>query len=61
MGKLSETQRDRYSRHIMLSEIGESGQKKLLEAKVLFVSLGGPGSAVGYYLAACREKPGTYI
>ena len=52
MVKLSQTQRDRYSRHIMLSEIGESGQKKLLDAKVLVVGLGGLGSAVSYYLAA---------
>ena len=52
MVTLSETQRDRYSRHIMLSEIGESGQKKLLEARVLVVGLGGLGSAVSYYLAA---------
>jgi len=50
--KLSQTQRDRYSRHIMLSEIGESGQKRLLEARVLLVGLGGLGSAAGYYLAA---------
>jgi len=52
MTKLSQVQRDRYSRHIMLSEIGESGQKKLLDAKVLVVGLGGLGSAVSYYLAA---------
>jgi molybdopterin/thiamine biosynthesis adenylyltransferase len=52
MIKLSEIQRDRYSRHIMLPEIGESGQKKLLEAKVLVVGLGGLGSAASYYLAA---------
>jgi len=36
----------------MLPEIGESGQEKLLEAKVLLVGLGGLGSAAGYYLAA---------
>ena len=52
MTKLSQTQRDRYSRHLMLSEIGESGQKKLLEAKVLVIGLGGLGSATTYYLAA---------
>lgn len=52
MIELSQTQRDRYSRHIMLSEIGESGQKKLLEARVLVVGLGGLGSAATYYLAA---------
>jgi len=52
MAELSQTQRDRYSRHIMLSEIGEAGQKKLLGARVLLVGLGGLGSAAGYYLAA---------
>jgi len=36
----------------MLSEIGEIGQKKLLEAKVLVVGLGGLGSPISYYLAA---------
>lgn len=49
---LSGTQQDRYSRHIMLSEIGESGQKKLLDANILIVGLGGLGSPVAYYLAA---------
>lgn len=52
MSKLSKTQYQRYSRHIMLPEIGESGQKKLLESKMLIVGLGGLGSAIGYYLAA---------
>ena len=52
MVTLSGTQQDRYSRHIMLSEIGEHGQKKLLDASVLIVGLGGLGSPVAYYLAA---------
>ena len=52
MVTLSETQKERYSQHLMLSEIGESGQKKLLEAKILVVGLGGLGSPIGYYLAA---------
>jgi molybdopterin/thiamine biosynthesis adenylyltransferase len=52
MFRLSQIQRDRYSRHIMLSQVGESGQVKLLEAKVLVVGLGGLGSAASYYLAA---------
>jgi molybdopterin/thiamine biosynthesis adenylyltransferase len=52
MHELSETQRNRYSRHLMLSEIGESGQKKLLEARVLVVGLGGLGSPISYYLSA---------
>lgn len=49
---LSDDQRQRYSRHLMLAEVGEDGQKKLLAAKVLVVGAGGLGSPVGYYLAA---------
>jgi len=52
MIKLTQTQRNRYSRHLMLSEIGEDGQEKLLRAKVLVVGLGGLGSPSSYYLAA---------
>ena len=52
MAELSEIQKNRYSRHLMLSEIGEIGQKKLLDAKVLVVGLGGLGSPISYYLAA---------
>ena len=52
MAELSEIQKNRYSRHLMLSEISEIGQKKLLDAKVLIVGLGGLGSPIGYYLAA---------
>lgn len=42
----------RYSRHIILSEVGGKGQQKLLDAKVLIVGAGGLGCPVGYYLAA---------
>ncbi len=42
----------RYSRHLMLPEIGEEGQKKLLSAKVLIIGAGGLGSPLGLYLAA---------
>jgi adenylyltransferase/sulfurtransferase len=42
----------RYSRHLMLPEIGEEGQKKLLQAKVLMIGAGGLGSPLGLYLAA---------
>jgi sulfur-carrier protein adenylyltransferase/sulfurtransferase len=42
----------RYSRHFLLPELGEDGQAKLLQAKVLMVGAGGLGSPAAYYLAA---------
>ncbi len=45
-------QLNRYSRHFLLSEVGEAGQAKLLDAKVLLVGAGGLGSPTAYYLAA---------
>ena len=49
---LSDAQRARYSRHLLLSEVGESGQRAMLEGRVLLVGAGGLGSPVAYYLAA---------
>jgi len=48
----TEDQIHRYSRHIILPEVGGKGQKKLLDAKVFIVGAGGLGCPVGYYLAA---------
>ena len=45
-------QLQRYSRHFLLPEVGEEGQAKLLEAKVLLIGAGGLGSPTAYYLAA---------
>ncbi len=45
-------QLSRYSRHFLLPEVGEEGQAKLLDAKVLIVGAGGLGSPSAYYLAA---------
>jgi sulfur-carrier protein adenylyltransferase/sulfurtransferase len=42
----------RYSRHFILPEVGEEGQKKLLKSKVLLIGTGGLGSPLGLYLAA---------
>ena len=49
---LTQEQKIRYSRHFILPEIGEEGQKKLLAAKVLIIGTGGLGSPIGLYLAA---------
>ncbi|HUQ01982.1 MAG TPA: molybdopterin-synthase adenylyltransferase MoeB [Kofleriaceae bacterium] len=51
-GGLTADQRDRYSRHILLPEVGEDGQQKLLASKVLCVGAGGLGSPASLYLAA---------
>lgn len=48
----SDEQIMRYSRHILLPEVGGKGQKKLLGAKVLLIGAGGLGSPVALYLAA---------
>lgn len=45
-------QRERYSRHFLLNEVGEVGQAKLLDAKVLLLGAGGLGAPIAYYLAA---------
>ncbi len=49
---LGSEQRKRYARHIMLPEVGEEGQAKLLDAKVLCLGAGGLGSPAALYLAA---------
>jgi len=49
---LTEQQIERYSRHILLSEIGGKGQARLLAGRVLLVGLGGLGSPAALYLAA---------
>jgi molybdopterin/thiamine biosynthesis adenylyltransferase/rhodanese-related sulfurtransferase len=49
---LTATQRERYSRHLLVPEVGEAGQAALLDAKVLLVGAGGLGSPAGLYLAA---------
>ncbi len=49
---LNPEQRNRYSRHLLLPEVGEEGQKKLLGARVLLLGAGGLGSPAALYLAA---------
>jgi len=50
--QFSADQLQRYSRHFLLPEVGEAGQAKLLDAKVLLIGAGGLGSPTAYYLAA---------
>ncbi len=49
---LTPQQKVRYSRHLLLPEVGEEGQQKLLDARVLLIGAGGLGSPAALYLAA---------
>jgi molybdopterin/thiamine biosynthesis adenylyltransferase/rhodanese-related sulfurtransferase len=49
---LTKEQRSRYSRHLLIPEVGEEGQSKLLNARVLLIGAGGLGSPASLYLAA---------
>jgi len=49
---LNEAQAKRYSRHLLIPEVGEQGQIKLLDSRVLLIGAGGLGSPAAYYLAA---------
>ena len=50
--RLTDAQRRRYSRHILIPEVGEAGQLKLLGSKALLIGAGGLGSPAALYLAA---------
>ncbi len=52
MSEFTDEQIERYSRHIILPEVGGKGQKKLLDSKVFLVGAGGLGSPAAFYLAA---------
>lgn len=53
---LRSEQLERYSRHIILKEVGLRGQKKLLDAKVLIIGAGGLGSPAAMYLTAAGVR-----
>ena len=50
--QLSPEKRARYSRHLLIPEIGETGQLKLLDSRILLIGAGGLGSPASLYLAA---------
>src|SRR5438045_3453082 len=50
--RLTDAQRNPYSRHLLIPEVGERGQAKLLKTKVLLIGAGGLGSPAALYLAA---------
>jgi molybdopterin/thiamine biosynthesis adenylyltransferase/rhodanese-related sulfurtransferase len=49
---LDETKRQRYSRHLLIPEVGEEGQLRLLDSRILLIGAGGLGSPAALYLAA---------
>lgn len=49
---MTDAQARRYSRHLLIPEVGEQGQFKLLDSRVLLIGAGGLGSPAAYYLAA---------
>ncbi|MDR3346561.1 MAG: HesA/MoeB/ThiF family protein [Campylobacteraceae bacterium] len=52
MRDFSDEELERYSRHIILEDVGIEGQEKILESKVLIIGAGGLGSPIALYLAA---------
>ena len=51
MRPLTPSQVQRYSRHLIMSDVGSIGQRKLLDARVLIIGAGGLGSPIALYLA----------
>ena len=49
---LSPARRSRYARHLLIPEVGEEGQQKLLDSRILLIGAGGLGSPASLYLAA---------
>ena len=49
---LSDSQLERYARHVILDEVGEDGQERLLQTRILMIGAGGLGAPALLYLAA---------
>jgi len=49
---LNDEQLERYSRHLVLKDVGEEGQERLLEGRIMIIGAGGLGSPIALYLAA---------
>ncbi|MBA7702901.1 hypothetical protein ES703_111679 [subsurface metagenome] len=58
---LTEQQIERYSRHIILEQVGGAGQEKILSSKVLIIGAGGLGAPAGLYLAAAANLLQDYM
>ena len=58
---LGDAERERYGRHLLIPEVGEEGQIRLLESKVLLIGAGGLGSPAAFYLAAAGVGTLTLI
>ena len=56
---LSKEEVERYSRHLIMPEVGMAGQKKLKAASVLLIGAGGLGSPLALYLACTAVPPGN--
>src|ERR671911_434235 len=61
--RLDEDKRERYSRHLLIPEVGEDGQQRLLDTSILLIGAGGLGSPSALYLATAgrRRLPGIAV